>query len=178
MLFLTNTKVNGLEPWSWVWFHFKSFFTWSATHTTIWKLVLWDGFDNRNLAVGFGHWVSTGKNDRAWSSSRERACEPGFSLAAQSSTLRPENFPPRAPQYGSTSSRSLQGLHNHADQHCGPFSPWTVLSGTARFPDENCLFWIRLNLVSWILLGMESFPYPWPTFCGTKYPFTVSPSTL
>ena len=26
--------------------------------------------------------------------------------------------------------------------------PWTVLSGTARLPDENCLFWIRLNLVS------------------------------
>lgn len=85
---------------------------------------------------------------------------------------------PCALQHHSASCLFLKGLYNYADQHCESFSPWTVLSGTARFPDESCLFWIRLNLVSWILLGMKSFSYPWPTFCDSKSPFTVSTSIL
>lgn len=76
------------------------------------------------------------------------------SLIAQSPSLRPEYYYfltvafPHVPQDGGTSFPFPKGLHNYADQHLGPFSTWTVLSGTARFPDENCLFWIRLNLVS------------------------------
>lgn len=42
-----------------------------------------------------------------------------------------------------------KGFRSYADQHPeAPFCPWPVLSELPDFPDENCLFWIRLNLVS------------------------------
>lgn len=136
------------------------------------------GFDNRNLVVGFGHY---GEHREKWPRLAKFMRKGMWAWLLFGSTVlsfEARELFPRVPQDDGTSSHSPRGLHNYSDQHCGPFSTWTVLSGAARFPDENCLFCIGLNLVSWILLGMESFSYPWPTFCGTKYPFTVSPSTL
>lgn len=52
------------------------------------------------------------------------------------------------PRPGAMALPSPSGLHKDAGQQHGPFCPWTALSETARFPHENCLFWIRLPLVS------------------------------
>lgn len=133
--------------------------------------------------------MNTEKTHWGWSNSWERAHEPGFSSVTKSSSLRAENcyFLEWAqlclcsylifPVHSSTIVLPASFLRGYIIMQINIVSLFP-LSGTARFPDESCLFWIRLNLVSWILLGMKSFSYPWPTFCDSKSPFTVSTSIL